>query len=51
MRKGKVLEALILTAVTTNTRPRAILSLDRNPSFGGRQSTVSMVFPAFGKSV
>ena len=35
---------IVITAVTTNTRPRRVFSLCWNLSFGGRQSTVSMVF-------
>ena len=35
---------LKITAVTTNTHPRRVFSLCWNLSFGGRQSTVSMVF-------
>ena len=35
---------IVITAVTTNTRPRRVFSLCWNLSFGGRQSTISMVF-------
>ena len=37
-----------ITAVTTNTRPQRFFSLGSNLRFGGRQSTVTMVFHALG---
>ena len=37
-----------ITAVTTNTRPQIFFSSGSNLRFGGRQSTVTMVFHALG---
>ena len=37
-----------ITAVTTNTRPQKFFSSGSNLRFGGRQSTVTMVFHALG---
>ena len=37
-----------ITAVTTNTRPQRFFSSGSNLRFGGRQSTVTMVFHALG---
>ena len=37
-----------ITAVTTNTRPQRFFSSGSNLRFGGRQSTVTMVFHVFG---
>ena len=39
-----------MTAVTTNTRPQRYFSSGSNLRFGGRQSTVSMVFHALAQS-
>ena len=35
---------LLFTAITTNTRPQGVFSFGSNLPFGGRQSTVTMVF-------